>query len=984
MLVLVPKFHPPPPKTLFRQSCYDRINTLTSLIPKTTDFPVKLGHSSTLSTDSSSSSVTINNTDDSNISHRKNSALQHQAGISLFDGAISHLSTPSSNQQKSQRNSSTTSNSTLTQPITSTSTASSQQNISTHTTKEQSLSNAMKSVNSMPISSNTNNQKQQSSKRKISDANNTSTQESSSSTKHMKPSTHQTQTHLIATDTLTSTPTSTHTHTPMLTLSTTHHHTTTTTSSDINFIKSSDFNGISSFCRNAGTSKEGLEALLHKCNSTNKIILSCIWHDMTSNHCTSSMKYCTPSTDCYRWNCTCDRHIRVQQGYQPLVGVLIYFPEIEEDIDFVYYLPLSACSDEWHPIYESRSLQNFTLPLQCETSLENRFEILFDILASDAMKVIFQSNLFLLPILAAYEDLLKLKLKLKCKDSHSTQWSTLPVQNMFDPRVAAHLTDSDLSEKQLELDALFNRFDISLPSQFTRGHITTGTDTMGSGTGSGYGSMGQLSHVMRTNMQEMKLLYRLNEKLLKYLEDAGSFTVFEKIEMPLVRILVDMELRGITISIEDMNNILNTVTTEIRITIDKANRMVHFPLNMASPDQVATLLYDTLKLPSPAISGGQRHASTSEDDLLKIKDAHPVVPLILHFRALSKINSTYIEGIQPFLSTAIATATASKIHASWNQSAVRTGRLSCSKPNLQNIPKPGKDSITNSNSNSSSSINDGDGNVVDIMPMSINIRGMFHASPNCILVGADYSQIEMRILAHITRDAEMTKLFGHEGDIYRHLAGQILRKTPETVDKVERERAKTICLGVIYGMGPQAAAAKLGISVATVKTITEAFFDRFKAVKAWLQEIRNLARRQGFVTTLLGRRRYLPDIHSLSHTARSQAERQAVNTVIQGTASEVIKYAMLIVEKEIKEFYTSKNIEIFKNDNIIIMPKLILQIHDELIYEIHEDSMSLEDMSLLLHNAMERCVSQYLKLTVPLKVNIQYGKDWGHMDAVKL
>jgi DNA polymerase-1 len=317
-----------------------------------------------------------------------------------------------------------------------------------------------------------------------------------------------------------------------------------------------------------------------------------------------------------------------------------------------------------------------------------------------------------------------------------------------------------------------------------------------------------------------------------------------------------MEVRGIDVDTTALARLSDDVARKTKEIVESANSVVGQTINLASPDQVAALLYETLGLPAPkntalpagsssmgtgACAGmvknfgdlggtkkGLRHASTSEEDLLKIRTMHPIVDMILEFRALSKIAGTYVSGLQTFvrkrtagelaavgISNSSMSSGPSSIHANWNQTVVRTGRLSCSKPNLQNIP-----------------------NFQTVGGIPIDVRGAFTASQGRLLLGADYSQIEMRVLAHLCRDKKMESLFAQSGDIYRHMAGQVFGKRAADVDDEERTRAKTVCLGVIYGMGPQAMAAKLGLTANEASRIMKRFFDTFHGMKEWMNGVK--------------------------------------------------------------------------------------------------------------------------------------------------
>jgi hypothetical protein len=371
--------------------------------------------------------------------------------------------------------------------------------------------------------------------------------------------------------------------------------------------------------------------------------------------------------------------------------------------------------------------------------------------------------------------------------------------------------------------------------------------------------------------------------------------------------------------------------------------------------------------------------STSEETLKHIRLQHPVIEWILTFRTIFKLMHTYFDGLKPFISIHQNNHT---IHAQWNQLIVRTGRLSCSKPNLQNIPT------------------DIAFTQLPLQYQDIRVRSLFIARPGFRLVAVDYSQIEMRVLAHVSQDKELCSLFrDREGDVYKLLAFKIFQK--DSVDDVtdgERSRAKVICLGCIYGMGPQAAAARLGIEVATVSCITQSFFQHFRGVLQWIRRIRQYARQHKEVRTLSGRLRLLPDIDSDQGAKRAAAERQAVNTVIQGSASDLIKSAMLLVSKAMAEYEISAEKALGDSTAVNQRSRILMQIHDELILEIPVSRMAADasgsednstnfssqhlcSMISLVKKVMEQDLAHRWQLQVPLLTTIRMGVNWGNMSS---
>eukprot|EP00602_Paraphysomonas_sp_CaronLab_P012565 CAMPEP_0185040530 /NCGR_PEP_ID=MMETSP1103-20130426/38727_1 /TAXON_ID=36769 /ORGANISM="Paraphysomonas bandaiensis, Strain Caron Lab Isolate" /LENGTH=774 /DNA_ID=CAMNT_0027579881 /DNA_START=309 /DNA_END=2633 /DNA_ORIENTATION=+ len=658
------------------------------------------------------------------------------------------------------------------------------------------------------------------------------------------------------------------------------------------------FHGIEKFCRNAGSCEKGLNLLVNKCQATSTVAVAVVWTDGTSSHADTSRRLCVPSRPCPSWNCTCDRHIRSQQAVRPLLGAVFC---LSSEPAVAYFLPLKNPSQ-----------------VSVDRMATKCWVALWEIMACASVKVMYNSQLALIPLHA----------QASCCDKGPLKFNSL-----FDPRVAEYLCDTTASEQDLELRRICDRLklkpSVTIPSSAT---------------------VGPAAKVVGNVFEDLQCLVHAYSILNTKLSNMGLLRVFSSIEMPLASLLAEMELRGLSVSLHGVNDLSHALKEEITELESTAHNMVQQQFNLSSPDQVANLLYDRLQL-STGTDGnsgrdGKKHASTSEEALLRIKEKHPVVEIILNHRYMTKILGTFVEGIRPFIVS--ASSGKSRIHAYWNQTTVRTGRLSCTRPNLQNIP-----------------------NGRTVRGIAANPRALFTASDGRILVSADYSQIEMRVLAHVCGDSGMVKLFRHSGDIYQTLASIILDRPPANVTPLERERAKVVCLGVIYGMGPQAAAARLNIDVPTVNSIIRSFYGKFNTVKQWISNTKNTARQQGLVRTILGRIRSLPDMSSTCAEKRSQAERQAVNSIIQGSASDIIKYAMLRVERELSE-----------QKHPFGRPEVVMQIHDELIYDVPERSC--ESFVGILRTCMENQVREALGIVVPLIVNIRTGKNWGSLTPINI
>jgi DNA polymerase-1 len=346
-------------------------------------------------------------------------------------------------------------------------------------------------------------------------------------------------------------------------------------------------------------------------------------------------------------------------------------------------------------------------------------------------------------------------------------------------------------------------------------------------------------------------------------------------------------------------------------------------LNINSTRQLGELLFDILGL--PPVKKTKTGYSTDIEVLEKLKNKHPILPLLIEQRKLAKINSTYVKGLTKIVSPD------HKIHSSFNQTITTTGRISSSNPNLQNIP-----------------IKTEEGRQIR--------KAFVPAQKDNLLVSADYSQIELRVLAHITKDAQMTQAFIDGKDIHTITASEVFNVAPEDVTPLQRSQAKAVNFGIIYGISDFGLSRNLDIPRKAAAAYIEKYLEEFSGVKAYMAKIIEYAKAYGYVCTLFGRRRYLPDIYSANYTIRSFAERTALNTPIQGTAADIIKIAMVNVAEKLKTGgYRSK---------------MTLQVHDELILDCPQNEIG--EVSEMLKYEMEHAVS----FDVPIIANIAVGRDW--------
>lgn len=425
------------------------------------------------------------------------------------------------------------------------------------------------------------------------------------------------------------------------------------------------------------------------------------------------------------------------------------------------------------------------------------------------------------------------------------------------------------------------------------------------------------SHIV----SKAKAIYELKDVVTKELKDKNQYELYENIELPVTRILGEMEFAGTEIDLD----VLKEMDTAFDETIEKlANdiyRISGTTFNISSPKQLGQVLFEDLGL-----KGGKKTKtgySTSQDVLEKIIDAHPVVPLVLEYRILTKLSSTYLKGLQEQVFPD------NKIHTIYKQTLTHTGRLSSVDPNLQNIP-----------------VRSEEGKL---------IRKAF-VSHNGYLVSFDYSQIELRILAHMAHVTNLIDAFNQGKDIHRHTAALVFGVKDEEVTPQMRSQAKAVNFGIIYGMSEFRLSKDIGMSISEARDFINKYFETYPEVKTYMDEVVETCKKQGYVSTLLNRKRYIPTINDKNFVVRQQAQRYAMNTPIQGTGADILKLAMIEVDKALKE----KNLK----------SQMILQVHDELIFDVFEDE--LEEVMSLVKEKMENCI----KMDVPLIVEGNYAKNW--------
>ncbi len=427
---------------------------------------------------------------------------------------------------------------------------------------------------------------------------------------------------------------------------------------------------------------------------------------------------------------------------------------------------------------------------------------------------------------------------------------------------------------------------------------------------------------------EPEIVAALREALAPRLEADGLEKLFREVELPTAEALAEMEATGVKVDNQALSAISREFGEEAARLERECYELAGVEFNLNSPMQLRDVLFNRLKLTARGLKRTKSGYSTDADTLEKLAAAHPMPRKLLEYRSLTKLKSTYADALSNLIDPATG-----RIHTTFHQALTATGRLSSSDPNLQNIP-------TRS-------------------PEGQRIRRAFVAERGYMLLSADYSQIDLRVLAHLSGDPTLTSAFRKGEDIHIRTATELLGITPDKVDANARRLAKTINFGIIYGMGPQRLATALGIPTSEASDYIKRYFDRLGGVRSFIDETLAKARETGFVTTMYGRRRYLPELHAPEGGARAQAERIAVNTPIQGTSADLIKVAMVRLGAELKR--------------IELRAKILLQVHDELLLEVEDGHLS--ETKEVARREMEHAA----ELAVPLKVDMKWGRNWAEL-----
>ncbi|WP_186578409.1 DNA polymerase I [Aquibacillus kalidii] len=429
-----------------------------------------------------------------------------------------------------------------------------------------------------------------------------------------------------------------------------------------------------------------------------------------------------------------------------------------------------------------------------------------------------------------------------------------------------------------------------------------------------------IDHVVRKTM----MIFALKEKVEKELTENEQLTLLQELELPLALILGEMEATGVKVDVERLKNMGEELKERLQTIEDEVYELAEEKFNLNSPKQLGPILFEKLGL--PVIKKTKTGYSTSADILEQLQGSHEIIPKILMYRQLGKLQSTYIEGLLK-----VVHKDNQKIHTRFNQALTQTGRLSSIDPNLQNIPirlEEGK-----------------------------KIRQAFTTTEEeWVIFAADYSQIELRVLAHIAKDEKLQEAFNNDMDIHTRTAMDVFHVDAEEITSNMRRQAKAVNFGIVYGISDYGLSQSLGITRKEAKKFIDRYLDSYPGVRQYMEDIVQEAKQNGYVSTIMNRRRYLPDITSRNFNVRSFAERTAMNTPIQGSAADIIKLAMINLHHKLKEEK--------------LQARMLLQVHDELILEAPPEE--LEKLKEIVPLAMESAI----ELSVPLKVDYSYGETW--------
>jgi DNA polymerase-1 len=485
-----------------------------------------------------------------------------------------------------------------------------------------------------------------------------------------------------------------------------------------------------------------------------------------------------------------------------------------------------------------------------------------------------------------------------------------------DMLIAAYL----LGEKSLKLKALaFNKLGIE---------ISELSELTGSGARQSSPARSTIEQVAQFACSDADITLSLKEALEQELHSEELYSLFKDVEMPLVGILAEMEMNGVLLDRTLLMETSSSLGSDmLRLEKEIYNSVGH-QFNINSPQQLSVVLFNELKLKPASARKTQSGYSTDAAILDELKDVHPVIRFVLEYRQLAKLKSTYSDALPLLINPRTG-----RVHTSFNQTGTTTGRLSSSQPNLQNLPIRGE--------------------------TGSKIRQAIIAQPGWLLLSADYSQIDLRALAHISQDTELIATFQRDEDIHTHTASEVFGVPDAEVTTKMRRAAKTINFGVIYGMSGYGLQQATDLTREEAELFISTYFQRYPGVKNYIENTKRQAAALGYVQTVLGRRRYIPEINSTNRLAREGAERMAINMPVQGTSADIIKIAMVNLHREMVKRG--------------LKTMLTLQVHDELVFEVPPDEMD------LMKQLVQEIMPNAMKLSVPLKIDVKAGPNWSEM-----
>ncbi|MEG0592804.1 MAG: DNA polymerase I [Coprobacillus sp.] len=490
----------------------------------------------------------------------------------------------------------------------------------------------------------------------------------------------------------------------------------------------------------------------------------------------------------------------------------------------------------------------------------------------------------------------------------SARWNGIEIQGMdFDIQLASYILNPSLKDEMKSIADFYNytslQYEEEIFGKLTKKHIP------------------EIDILAKHTVSKAKAIYELKDQVIQMLKDEEQYDLYQDLELPVSYILADMEYEGAKVDIQVLKDMEVEFDHRIKNIEEDIYMLADEKFNISSPKQLGDILFDKLGLPN-----GKKNKSgysTSQDILENIQDLHPIVSLVLQYRMLTKLSSTYVKGLQEQIFPD------GKIHTIFNQALTQTGRLSSIDPNLQNIP-----------------IRQEEGKL---------IRKAFVSSRD-YLVSFDYSQIELRILAHVAHVNSLIEAFKQNKDIHTHTSALVFKVDDEAVTSDMRRQAKAVNFGIIYGMGEFRLSKQIGVSLQEAKTFIQRYFEEYPEIKTYMNNVVEDCKRDGYVSTVLNRKRYIPTINDSNFVVKEQAKRFAMNSPIQGSGADILKLAMIKVNQAMKD----QNLK----------SKMILQVHDELIFDVDKDELDV--VMSLVKKAMEEAFI----MDVPLKVDGGYATNW--------